>query len=182
MLDALPPIPIALQWLLMVVIPGAVAIWRVIHWVWRRWLSDWWAKRNRDRLMRRAQTVAAEYHRLREINSDPRRVSAFLARQVLSALTGMYIVLIMTFILFPIASKGEGILSVVVTVVWIGLVSSFAPDVYIPQRAAIFEDFPKYEAGMTNRLQKLLRAALSGLSPEEVDARVRELLGSDRAH
>lgn len=180
MLDDAPPVPNWLQWLVGVAFPICFALWYGGRWFWKRSVSDWWAASSHARLERQIERIAAKYRRMRDINSDPRRISGFLARKGFIAIELTFLsVVISTIVIvsFVVIDDIQYVILVLyVPFIFIVMVSSVSMSIW--RQLFIFEDFGSYEKGVSARLVRLLSSKRLGLDDAKIQTRMQHLLNS----
>ena len=92
MLD-MPNVPNWLQWIAVSAVPLGI-LWAVIRWLWRRVLSDLWAKRTRDAAERRAVILIRQFDAVWHLNENDRRFQAISTMMISDLILGGIIMVI----------------------------------------------------------------------------------------
>jgi hypothetical protein len=88
----MPDVPNWLQWIVTILTPSVI-LWSVIRYLWRKWLSDLWAKRNRESAMKKAEILVKQYREALYLVDDDRRFQA-VSTMVISNLIASIIVMV----------------------------------------------------------------------------------------
>lgn len=167
----MPNVPNWLQWV--AVSAGLLGIlWGVLRWLWRRFLSDLWAKRTRDTAEMRAAILIQQFDAVCHLaeNEKDRRFQAISAMMISDLIVGGLILVIGImvigggFILIPVRPY--------VALVMIGSLIVFGGFVTMVEAVEKrqkfikpFTDWDEYFARTLDRIDSLLTKA--GLSDEE---------------
>ncbi len=93
-----------------VVVIAFLGIPPIIHWLWRNWGADLWARTSRQAALRRARKTAKQLIELERLRSEPLAVKTVNAKLIGGLIPAtVFFVIIVSYFIVPILMKQEGI-------------------------------------------------------------------------
>lgn len=102
----LPAVPNWLQWVI-ALLTLIVVLTPIVIWLWRRYISDRWARLSRQLAEKTAARIRAEAVLIKQLIDDPPRLTAFSAVTQMRMMQGVFIMLLAIITLAAVEIRAE---------------------------------------------------------------------------